>query len=160
MSGLPICWRVPMSHRPHGASAIAGGQRPAIRAKRHRKDSVGMAGQRVSDRPVCGHVPQPHRAIEAPLASVLPSGLNAIDETALACPVSGAPICRSVDTFHSRTGASAIAGGQRPAIRAKRQRKDITGGAWRGSPIGRWVTMSHSRTVPSRRRWLGSCRPG
>jgi hypothetical protein len=45
-----------------------------------------VAVERVSDLPVGGHVPQPHRVIALPPASVLPSGLNATDKTVSAWP--------------------------------------------------------------------------
>ena len=42
-----------------------------------------------------------------PLASVVPSGLNATEPTGPVWPVSGAPIGRWVATSHSRTVSSA-----------------------------------------------------
>ena len=84
-----------------------------------------------------------------PVARVLPSGLNATDQTAPACAVRGLPIWRWVATSHNRTVPSSL-----PVARVLPSGLNATDQTSRvcpvrGLPIWRWVATSHSRTVVS-----------
>ena len=87
-----------------------------------------------------------------PLASSLPSGLNATPDTpfwALACR--GAPAGRPVAGFHSRTVPSPppLASSLPSGLNATPDTVDTGLAAWRVLPAGRPVAGFHSRTVPS-----------
>ena len=80
-------------------------------------------------------------------ARVLPSGLNATEQTAPVWPVNALPIRRSVATSHNRAPLSA----RLPLARvlpSGLNATEPTGPVWpaRESPIWRWVATSHSRT--------------
>src|SRR5262249_43311340 len=85
------------------------------------------------------------------LASSLPSGLNATDVIAPACPVRGLPIWRWVAGFHSRTAPSppAVAGRLPSGLTASAPAPPPTVTARRGAPAACLVAGFHSRTYPS-----------
>ena len=85
-------------------------------------------------------------------ASVVPSGLNATEFTALVWPVSGSPIGWRLDTSHSRTVPSSPA--EASIVASGLNATEFTALVWpvSGSPIGWRLDTSHSRTgVPGER---------
>ena len=135
--------------QPHRAVVAAAGQGLAVRAERHRADRTGVAGEGCA---IWWPVATSHsRTVPSslPLARVLPSGLNATEQTASVWPVSGLPIGWPVATSHNRTVPSSL-----PLARvlpSGLNATETTLPVWpvSGLPIWRPVATSHSRTVPS-----------
>ena len=111
-------------------------------------DQVGVAGERVADRPAGGHVPQPHRAILAAAGQgrAVRAERHREDRAGVAGErAADLPAGGHVPQPHRAVVAAA---GQGRAVRAERHRVHLAGVAGERAADRRRVATSHSRTAP------------
>ena len=80
-SGWPIGRRVAASHNCAVLSPAPGNDRLTIWAERHGRTARARLRQGLADRPTGGGIPKSHVRRPHPVRTVLPSGLNAADQT-------------------------------------------------------------------------------